>query len=333
MTNLDPHIDLPSTTESTVAEVPVVWDVIVVGGGVAGLSAALILARAQRRVVVLDAGRPRNRFAAHMHGVLGHDGYSPLDLVADGAREVETVGGTILRTTAQTAHATDRGFSITTDDGTEVTGRRLIVATGGRDVLPDVPGVVEQWGRGVVACPYCDGYENRGRTIGVLAGSVAGLHKAHMLRSYSDDIVVFTALAGVVPEGDRRVLEARGMRIEPRGVIGVVTDGTDTLTGLALDDGRTASVDVVFVEPPLEANDGILQQLGAERSDSPFGPWTTVDATGRTSVPGVWAVGNAANPTALVPIAAGSGATAALVINAELVAADIDAATPTELPQ
>lgn len=332
MSDLDQHTDRLPASKAVVDDLyDGIHDVIVVGGGVAGLSAALILARAQRRVVVLDAGLPRNRYAAHMHGVLGRDGSSPLGLVADGAREVEAVGGTILRAIARSVEATHQGFRVTLDNGAAVVGRRLVVATGGTDVLPDIPGLAEQWGRGVVACPYCDGYENRGRTIGVLAASIAGLHKAHMLRSYSDDLVVFTALAGAVPDAGRELLEARNMRIEERAVTGVVTDDAGTLTGLALADGTTAAVDVVFAEPPLEANDGILRQLGAEQSESPFGPWTSVDAAGRTSVPGVWAVGNAANPTALVPIAAGSGATAALAINAELVAADIDAAASKTL--
>lgn len=302
------------------------WDVIVIGGGAAGLSAALILARARRRVLVLDAQEPRNRFAPHMHGVLSRDGYSPLDLVADGYREVRAVEGVIVNARATTTRATADGFEVGTADGARATARRLIVATGARDRLPDIPGLAEQWGRGVVACPYCDGFEAAGRAIGVLATSVPGLHKAHMLRSYSSDITVFTGLVGALPEEDRLVLEERGMRVEARAVARVITDG-DMLTGVELVDGTTASVDVIFAEPTLEPLDGPLQQLDAARTDTPFGPWTAVDAFGRTSIEGVWAVGNAANPGALVPIAAGSGATAALALNGELVALEVAAAT------
>ncbi|WP_435745338.1 NAD(P)/FAD-dependent oxidoreductase [Microbacterium sp. PMB16] len=302
------------------------WDVIIIGGGAAGLSAALILARARRRVLVLDAQEPRNRFAPHMHGVLSRDGYSPLDLVADGYREVRAVDGVIANARATAARKISDGFEVTTEDGARATGRQLVVATGARDQLPAVPGLAEQWGRGVVACPYCDGYEAAGRTIGVLAGSATGLHKAHMLRSYSSDITVFTHLAGTIPEADLRVLGARGMRVEDRAVARVISrDGI--LTGLELADGTTTAVDVVFAEPALVALDGPLQQLGAERVETPFGAWPAVDAFGRTSIPGVWAVGNAANPAALVPIAAGSGATAALALNGELVALDVAAAT------
>ena len=301
------------------------WDVIIIGGGAAGLSAALILARARRRVLVLDSRQPRNRFAPHMHGVLSRDGYSPLDLVADGYREVRAVDGVIMDARAVTTRVVEGGFEVTTEAGDAVTGRRLIVATGTRDVLPDIPGLAEQWGRGVVACPYCDGSEAEGRSIGVLLASAAGVHKAHMLRSYSAEITVFTALADPIPEQERRVLAQRGIRIEDRVVTHVVADGA-RVTGLALDDGTFAAVDVVFAEPAPVPLDEPLRQLGVERADSYFGPWTAVDAFGRTSVPGVWAVGNSASPAALVPIAMGSGATAALAINGEFVAEEVAAA-------
>jgi thioredoxin reductase len=302
------------------------WDVIILGGGAAGLSAALILARARRRVLVLDAQQPRNRFAPHMHGVLSRDGYSPLDLVADGRREVLAVDGVIADARAVDARATTDGFEVVTDAGVRVSGRRLIVATGARDALPEIPGLAEQWGRGVVACPYCDGYEASGRAIGVLLGSAAGAHKAHMLRSYSSDITVFTGLVGPLPEEERRVLEQRGITVEDRAVTGVVTDG-DRLTGLTLADSSTVDIDVVFAEPRIVPLDGPLQQLGAALAEGPMGRWTAVDAFGRTSVPGVWAVGNSANPGALVPIAMGSGATAALTINGEMIAEEVAAAT------
>ena len=302
------------------------WDVIIIGGGAAGLSAALILARARRRVLVLDAQEPRNRFAPHMHGVLSRDGYSPLDLVTDGYREVRAVDGVIENARVVETRSTDGGFEVVTDSGARATARRLIVATGLRDELPDIPGLAEQWGRGVVACPYCDGYEATGRAIGVLLGSAAGLHKAHMLRPYSADVTVFTALAGAIPDAERSVIEERGMRFEDRAVTHVVTDG-GTMTGLALDDGTVVPVDVLFAEPAPIARDEPLRQLGAELTETPMGSWTAVDAFGRASVEGVWAVGNASNPGALVPIAAGAGATAALAINGELIAEEVAAAT------
>lgn len=301
------------------------WDAIIIGGGTAGLSAALILARARRRVLVLDAQEPRNRFAPHMHGVLSRDGYSPLDLVSDGYREVTAVDGVIENVRVVETTATADGFEVVTERGDRATARRLIVATGARDELPGIPGLAEQWGRGVVACPYCDGYEARGRAIGVLSSSVMGLYKAHMLRSYSNDVTVFTALAGAIPDSDRLVLEERGVRLDARPVTHVVTDD-DTITGLGLADGTVAPIDVVFAEPTATALDEPLRQLGAERTDTPLGSWTAVDEFGKTSVEGVWAIGNAANPGALVPIAIGSGASAALALDRELVAEDVAAA-------
>lgn len=301
------------------------WDVVIIGGGAAGLSAALILSRARRRVLVLDAHEPRNRFAPHMHGVLSRDGYSPLDLVADGRREVLASDGVI-----QTAHvietrAVSDGFEVITEAGARITARRLIIATGTRDVLPEIDGIAEQWGRGVVACPYCDGREAAGRRIGVLLGSAAGIHKAHMLRSYSSDITVFTALADPIDETDRLILEQRGIRLEDQSVARVVSEG-DRLTGLALADGTVVQIEALFAEPRLVPLDEPLQQLGAARTETPFGAWPTVDEFGRTSIPGVWAVGNTANPAALVPIAMGSGATAALALNGEFVAEEVAAA-------
>lgn len=301
------------------------WDVIILGGGAAGLSAALILARARRRVLVLDAQEPRNRFAPHMHGVLSRDGYSPLDLVADGRREVRAADGVIVHARAIEARAVADGFEVDTDSGARATARRLIVATGARDRLPEIPGLAEHWGRGVVACPYCDGYEASGLAIGVLLGSAAGVHKAHMLRAYSSDITVFTTLVGSLPEHDRRVIEQRGMRLEDRAVSRVISDG-DRLTGVELADGTSIPLDVVFAEPTLQPLDDVIGGLGADVTETPLGPWTAVDAFGRTSVAGVWAVGNAANPGALVPIAMGSGATAALAINGEFIAEEVEAA-------
>jgi thioredoxin reductase len=146
-----------------------------------------------------------------------------------------------------------------------------------------------------------------------------------MLRSYSSQVTVYTALAGPIPDTDRLVLEERGIRLDDRTVTHVVTDA-GTLTGLGLDDGTVAPVDVVFAEPAPIALDEPLRQLGAARTETHFGSWTSVDEFGKTSVEGVWAVGNAANPAALVPIAAGSGATAALAINSELIAEEVAAA-------
>ena len=305
------------------AEAP--WEVVVIGGGTAGLSAALILARARRRVLVLDSGEPRNRFAPHMHGVLSRDGYSPLQLLADGRREVRAADGVIESATVAHVRAVEEGFEIETRAGDVVGAGRIIVATGIRDDLPAIEGFAEQWGRGVVMCPFCDGFETRGTAIAVFASTPTGLHRAHMLRSYSPDVTVYTAGMGEIPAEDLSALAARGIRLDDRTVVRLVTDG-GAVTGLELADGTVAAADVVFAEPTFVALDGVLRELGAEQSETFFGPWTAVDAQGKTSVDRVWAVGSSANPAALVPIAAASGVVAAVAVTGELVTEDIRAA-------
>ena len=309
-----------TSTDSTIP-----WDVVIVGGGAAGLSAALILARARRRVLVLDGGEPRNRFAPHMHGVLSRDGYSPLDLVADGRREVRAADGVIETARVATITALDPGFELATEAGDRLRASRVIVATGIRDELPGIPGLAAQWGRGVVACPYCDGYEARDSRIGVLVGSPLGLHKAQMLRSYSPEVTVFTALIGGVPTDDLRAMAARAIRVDDRPIARVLSEG-DRLTGVEFADGSTLALDVLFTDPAPEPLDALLRQLGAERTETPFGEWTTTDATHQTSVPGLFAIGNVANPAALVPIAMAAGVTAGTTINAALVLDDVAAA-------
>lgn len=302
------------------------WDVVIVGGGAAGLSAALILARARRRILVLDGDEPRNRFAPHMHGVLSRDGYSPLDLVADGRREVRAVDGVI--ESARVVSVTRQGngtFELETERGERFQSSRLIVATGVSDRLPDIPGLAEQWGRGAVSCPYCDGYEARDKRVGVLLGTQAGQHKAQMLRAYTPEVTVLAGLVGTLPDDDLRALAARGIGVDTREIASVVSEG-DRLTGVQFVDGASLDLEVLFVESVIAPHDELLRQLGAERTESPFGSWTVTDATFRTSIPGVFAIGNVANPAALVPVAMGAGVVAATTINSELIAADVAAA-------
>jgi len=298
------------------------WDVVVIGGGSAGLSAALTLVRARRRVLVLDAGLPRNRFAAHMHGVLGHDGKSPLALLADGRAEIESYGGVIREATVVRTSRDGRGFTVVDGDGHPVRARRLIVATGMRDELPDIEGLADCWGRGVAVCPYCDGYEVRDGRIGVLATNAMSVQYAHLLRQWSPSIVFFTAVTGAPSDADRAELAARGIEFEADPVRRVVAD-EDRLRGVEMSDGRLIELDAILLHPHAVPLDDALRQLGAERTETPAGSFVAVDPSGRTSVAGAWAIGNTANPAANVAVSIGSGVVAAGALNYDLILEDI----------
>ncbi|MDM7832332.1 NAD(P)/FAD-dependent oxidoreductase [Cellulomonas edaphi] len=297
------------------------WDVVVVGGGSAGLSAALMLVRARRRVVVLDGAAPRNRFAPHMHAVLGHDGLPPTELLAKGRAEIESYGGVVVRADVRGARRTDEGFVVDTSAG-RVVGRRVLVATGLRDELPDIPGLAEQWGRGVVSCPYCDGYEVRDRRIGVLAAGPGSAARAQLIRQWSSSVVLLTHGTDAADVDERAGLEARGIQVVDAPVVRVLTaDGR--LVGAELADGTVVDLDVVFAMPRPVPNDEVLRQLGAQRTESAHGAFVAVDEQGLTAVPGMWAAGNVVAPRANVPVAMGAGAGAGGAINYDLVLEDV----------
>ncbi|USX48991.1 NAD(P)/FAD-dependent oxidoreductase [Lentzea sp. HUAS12] len=302
------------------------WDVVVVGGGAAGLSGALMLGRARRRVLVVDSGEPRNRFTSRMHGVLGRDSTSPADLLADGRREVESYRGTIHRGAATAARTAEGVFAveITDLDGNrfEVLARRLLVATGVRDDLPAIAGLREWWGRGVATCPYCDAYEVGDGRIGVLATGPGSPGQAQLLRQWSDSIVYLADSVGP-PQGDELSdFRTRGIEIA-EGLVERVLDNGDRLRGVRLQDGTDVLLDAIFTIPTLVAADGLLRSLGATVAPGPMGEFVTVDGSGRTSVDGVWAAGNVVNPAANVPMSIGAGAMAGGAINHDLVLADI----------
>jgi thioredoxin reductase len=299
------------------------WDVIIVGAGSGGLSAALMLGRARRRVLVIDGGAPRNAVAAHMHGVLGRDGWSPLDLVATGRAEVERYGVVVTPGEVVSAERVESGFAIELGSGERHHARRLLVATGLRDELPEIPGLTEQWGTGAVVCPYCDGWEVRDRRIAVLATGPLSTHQAQMLRQWSPEVIFFTN-AGELTDADAAPLVARGIAIERRAVTAVSAGADGRLQGIRLADGDTVAVDSIFLHPRVVPNDALLRGLGAATTEG-FGgaPWVEVDATGRTSIPTLWAVGNVVNPSASVPVASGAGNVAGATINADLIEEEI----------
>ena len=296
------------------------YDVVVVGGGAAGLSAALVLGRARRRVAVVDSGASRNAPAAHMHGYLSRDGMPPADLLAAGRDEAAAYGVEFI---AGQVVSIEPGFSITLAEGGRLESRRLLIATGATDELPPIPGLWKRWGKDFLHCPYCHGWEVRDQPLGVLGTSGASVEHAQLIRQWTDDLIFFTHTHDLT-EAEREQLEARDIRVVEGEVRGIVVED-DRLKGVVVGDGRTLERDALFVRPEMRPRlDGLLEQLGCQTDDLGF---ILVDTAGSTSVSGVWAAGNAANPRAQVITAAGEGSAAAISINADLVQEDIRAAT------
>jgi thioredoxin reductase len=294
------------------------FDVVVVGGGAAGLSAALVLGRARRTVAVVDAGAPRNAPAARMQGFLSRDGLPPRELLAIGRDEVTSYGGVLVDGKAAAIEPTPHGFEVHLAGGPSLAARRLLIATGLRDELPDLPGVRERWGRDVLHCPYCHGHEVRDQPVAVLGGIPEAAQHAQLVRQWSSDVVFFPRTVELTAD-DREQLTARAIGIVDGPVRRLVVED-DRLVGIEMTDGRIVPRAAVFVRPRFVPDDHLLVGLGCAVDEA---GWVITDRTGRTSVPGVWAAGNAVNPRAQVITAAGEGSAAAIAINADLVDDDV----------
>ncbi|PZE62759.1 thioredoxin reductase [Curtobacterium sp. MCPF17_001] len=312
------------------------FDVIVVGGGPAGLSAALILGRSRRSVLVIDAGEPRNAPAEGVHNLLGQEGTAPRDLVRIGRQEVARYGVTVTDgriVAASAAPVTDDdplGFRLTLDSGEVVAARRVVVAGGAVDVLPDVPGLAEQWGRGVVHCPFCHGWEVRDRRIGVLVTMAAAAHQVQMFRALSDDVTAFVADPDLLDDTVLAGFAARGIRVIGSPVARVLSDG-DALSGVELADGTVVGLDALAAASRVEARVEWAAGLGLTPVDQEangvlFGRVLAVDGTGQTEVPGVFAAGNAANAMLTVVASAAAGSQTGAMVHGDLLRADVAAA-------
>jgi thioredoxin reductase len=305
------------------------YDVVVVGGGAAGLGAALALARSRRSVLVVDSGDPRNAPAGHVHNYLTRDGTPPRDLLAAGRAEVTGYGGEIRTgtvTSAEPLNGREPGFRVTLADGTAVRARRLLVTTGLVDELPDVPGLAGRWGRDVLHCPYCHGWEVRDKAIGVLATSPLATHQALLFRQLSGDVTLFLHTGPAPDPAVHEQLVARGVKLVT-GVVAAVEVADDRLTGVRLRSGELVRCEAVAVQPRFTARAGVLASLGLEPTelqvgDHVLGTYIPADPTGATAVAGVWVAGNVADLQAQVVSAAAAGLQAAARINADLVDED-----------
>ncbi|MFI5558417.1 NAD(P)/FAD-dependent oxidoreductase [Amycolatopsis japonica] len=290
------------------------FDVVIIGGGVAGLSAALVLGRARRKVAVIDGGTPRNAPAAHAHGFLTRDGIPPKELLEIGRDEVRAYGVEIID---DVVHRLRHDKAVELASGRVVTGRRIVVTTGLADELPDVPGVAERFGADVLHCPYCHGWEVRDQRFGVLATSEKAVHQALIVWQWSKDLTFFTHTQQLSAE-DRAKLTGLGIRIVD-GKVSELAVENDRLTGVRLVDGEFVERDVVFVGPKFVPHDRLLAQVSCARTESGS---IAVDAQGRTNVDGVWAAGNVVDPMAQLVVAAGDAYRMATALNFDLVLED-----------
>ncbi|MEU4438412.1 NAD(P)/FAD-dependent oxidoreductase [Micromonospora chalcea] len=296
------------------------YEVLVIGGGAAGLSGALMLARARRSVLVVDGGEPRNAPADGVHALLGHDGVPPAELLARGRDEVHRYGGHLTEGRVEAVRRDGDGFEVTLADGRRVRAGHVLVATGLVDELPEVPGLRERWGRDLVHCPYCHGWEVRDRPIGVIGSGPMSVHQTLLFRQWSDDVVYLRHTAPPLTDEQAEQLAARGVPVVEGEVAAVETAG-DRVTGVRLRDGRTVDREVLTVAPRMVARTGFLAGLGLRPQPHPsgMGEYLPADESGRTEVPGVWVAGNVTDLSAQVGAAAAAGARTAAMINAELV--------------
>lgn len=308
------------------------YDVVIVGGGAAGLSGALALGRARRSVLVIDAGEPRNAPASHVHNYLGRESTPPGELLAIGRGEAAGYGAEIVEGRVASAERLpesgegEQGFRVVTEDGRSVEARRLLVTTGLVDELPPVPGLAARWGREVLHCPYCHGHEVADRPIGVLSTGPLAVHQALMWRQWSDDVTLFLHTGPEPTEEEYEQLAARGVAVVDGEVAGLeVAD--DRFTGVTLASGRVVPREALVVQARFTARSAVLESLGLkpvaqEMGGAVIGSYIPTDPTGATEVPGVWAAGNVTRLTEQVIGAAAAGLMAGGAVNGDLITED-----------
>lgn len=294
------------------------YDAIVIGGSFAGLSAAIQIARARRSVCVIDAGQPRNRFSEAAHGFFGQDGTDPQTMIAAARMQVQrypTV--TIISGEANAARALDGGFEVTTTDGATRTAARLALAFGISDVLPDLPGLAERWGKSVLHCPYCHGFEYAERRLGVLRSTPMSAHQALLIAEWGPTTLYLDG--GEAPDDETQAkLAQRGVTIEPAPIVALRGEN-GSLSSLLLKDGRDAMIDALYLAPRSRLNSPIAEQLGCIMDDGPFGLVIRTDVNKLTTVSGVYAAGDIARAPHNASWAAADGVTAGVFLHQSLV--------------
>ncbi|UFW81996.1 NAD(P)/FAD-dependent oxidoreductase [Rhizobium sp. SU303] len=294
------------------------FEAIVIGGNFAGLSAAMQLARARRRVLLVDAGAPRNRFSEASHGFLGQDGQTPAAIMQEGKRQLSLYPTiTIREGKVVRAQSDGDAFIIGTEDGGEERAARIVLATGVSDTLPEIPGLQERWGRSALHCPYCHGFEVSGGKLGVLANHPHSAHSAMMIPDWGQ--TTYFAQALFEPDEEQLVkLTARGVRIERSPIVELLGDNPK-LEAVRLADGRVVPLDAVFVAPKTAMASPVAEQLGCAFDDGPFGPVIRTGDNKETTIKGVFAAGDAASAMHNATLASAAGVLAGVHCHQSLV--------------
>lgn len=293
------------------------FDTIIVGGSFAGLSAALYLARARRSVLVLDTGAPRNRFAAASHGFFAQDGSDPRAMLETMRGQVAAYPTVQFRDLKALDAAHDEvGFQVTLENGETVAAAKLLLAFGVSDILPGLPGLAERWGKTVIHCPYCHGYEFSDARLGVLNLSPMSAHQATLILEWGP--TTFFLNGGTMEPDSATALAQRGVILEPEPVHCLVGEGT-SLSAIRLRNGVEQPIDALFIGPRNRFNSDIAERLGCAVEDGPFGSVVTVDEMKATSVAGVYAAGDITRMGHTVTFACADGVMAALAIHRSLV--------------
>ena len=302
-------------------------DVIIIGGSFAGLSAAMYIARARRSVCVIDTGSPRNRFAQHSHGFFGQDGSEPGAMLATARLQVAAYPTvTFIEGKAIKAAKAPHGFAVTLATGEVLESARLVLAFGISDELPSIPGVAERWGKSVLHCPYCHGFEFSGRPLGVLNLSPRSIHQAALIAEWGPTTLYLNG--GPAPDEESlAMLRNRGVAIEPVPVRALHGEGLE-LSAIELVDGRMSSVAALYLGPRTRLNSDIARTLGCELEEGTFGQIIRTDPQKMTTVPGVYAAGDITRSAHNVTWASADGVTAGTAVHQSLVFEPANAQTP-----
>lgn len=291
-------------------------DVLIVGGGPAGLTAALVLARAGRSVLVVDAGEGRNAPAAHAHNVFTRDGTPPAELRRIGREQAEGYGARFIGAEATHAEADEDGVYVWLADGRKIDARRLVLASGVVDELPDLPGLRAAWGRTAVHCPYCHGYELRGRPTAVLGTGEDGFELARLLTGWTGRVALLTDGPSGLTDEQGHTLVERGIAVREEAIERLEVEGAN-VRAVVFASGEHLEATALYLHPPQHLRGLLPDALGLDRTDDGL---IQIDEWGRTSVPVVYACGDAVTPRQMVPVAAASGASTAAMLNHDLIA-------------